>query len=248
MDEKLQKVLARVGFGSRRAIENWISAGRISVNGQRATIGQRITGCELIHIDGHPISLAKKSAKLRVLLYHKPEGEVCTRQDPQGRPTIFDHLPLIRNGRWIAVGRLDFNTSGLIIFTTDGELAHRLMHPARELEREYAIRILGNVSEAVLQNLRNGVELADGPARFEQLIAAGGTGINRWYHGVIKEGRNHEVRRLWESQGMKISRLMRIRFGPITLPRGLARGRWQEADLELIQAILQLVGLNYDQR
>jgi len=244
MDEKIQKVLAQAGLGSRRAIETWIVAGRVSVNGQRAAIGQRISGHETIYIDGHPINLSRKSAKLRVLLYHKPEGEICTRKDPQGRPTIFDHLPLIRNGRWIAVGRLDFNTSGLIILTTDGELAHRLMHPAQELEREYAIRILGTVSESALSNLCHGIELEDGPARFEKLINVGGTGANHWYHGIIKDGRNREVRRLWESQGIQISRLMRIRFGPVNLPRGLARGRWQEASLEITQTLLQLAGLN----
>lgn len=244
MNEKLQKVLARAGLGSRRTIESWITAGRISINGQRASIGQRITGCESIHIDGHPINLSRKTSKLRVLLYHKPEGEVCTRKDPQGRPTIFDHLPLVRNGRWLSVGRLDFNTSGLIILTTDGELAHRLMHPAQEIEREYAIRILGPVPDAVLYNLCHGIELADGPARFDKLINMGGTGVNHWYHGIIKDGRNREVRRLWESQGIQISRLMRIRFGPVHLPRGLARGRWQEAPLELIQNLLQLTGLN----
>ncbi|CAK0742865.1 23S rRNA pseudouridine(2605) synthase [Gammaproteobacteria bacterium] len=243
-DEKLHKVLARAGVGSRREVETWIEAGRISVDGVRATLGQRVTGREHIRIDGQPVPLRAHSARRRVLLYHKPEGEVCTRKDPQGRPTLFDHLPLVRNSRWVTIGRLDFNTSGLIILTTDGELAHRLMHPARELEREYAMRILGPVSEDMLKTLCAGVDLEDGPARFERLTDAGGEGANHWYHGVLKEGRNREVRRLWESQGVQVSRLIRVRFGPIALPRGLRRGRWEEATQEVVEALLKLVGIS----
>ncbi|CAK0780900.1 23S rRNA pseudouridine(2605) synthase [Gammaproteobacteria bacterium] len=242
-NEKLHKVLARAGVGSRREVETWIEAGRISVDGVCATLGLRVTGRERIRIDGQPVSL-RASPRRRVLLYHKPEGEVCTRKDPEGRPTLFDHLPLVRNSRWVAVGRLDFNTSGLIILTTDGELAHRLMHPARELEREYAMRVLGSVDEATLKSLCTGIELADGQAHFERLTDAGGEGANHWYRGTVKEGRNREVRRLWESQGIQVSRLIRVRFGPVALPRGLHRGRWEEATPEVVTTLLRLVGMD----
>ncbi len=239
--EKLQKVLARTGAGSRRAVETWIEAGRISVDGVRATLGQRVTGTENIRIDGQPITLRATAARRRVLLYHKPEGEVCTRSDPQGRPTIYEHLPLTRNSRWVSVGRLDINTSGLIILTTDGELANRLMHPSHALEREYAMRVLGPVDEETRKRLCTQVDLEDGPARFERLTDAGGEGANHWYHGVLKEGRHREVRRLWESQGIQVSRLMRIRFGPVALPRDLRRGRWEEASPEVVNTLLKLV-------
>lgn len=242
-NEKLQKVLACAGIGSRREIEKWIIAKRISVNETSAILGQRITGQERIRIDGNLLTLRLKSSARRVLLYHKPEGEVCTRKDPEGRPTLFDHLPLVRNGRWITVGRLDINTSGLIILTTDGELAHRLMHPAQELEREYAMRVIGQVDEIKLKKLRSGVELADGLARFENLVYAGGEGLNHWYHGTIKEGRNREVRRIWESQNIKVSRLIRIRFGSVLLPRTLHRGRWEEAPVMVVKNLLKSVGI-----
>ncbi|CAK0771259.1 23S rRNA pseudouridine2605 synthase [Gammaproteobacteria bacterium] len=238
-DEKLQKVLARAGAGSRREVETWIQAGRISVDGTRALLGQRVTGRERILIDGQPIVL-RAVVRQRVLLYHKPEGEVCTRKDPEKRPTIFDHLPIVRNGRWISVGRLDLNTSGLILLTTDGELANRLMHPSQGLEREYAMRVLGPVSEEALEALRTGVILEDGSARFERLREVGGEGSNRWYHGILKEGRHREARRLWESQGVKVSRLIRIRFGSVLLPRGLRRGRWEEAPPEVVAVLAKL--------
>ena len=239
--EKLHKVLACAGAGSRREVESWIEAGRISVDGVRATLGQRVTGQERIRIDGHPLALRTAPARRRVLIYHKPEGEVCTRKDPQGRPTIFDHLPLARNSRWVAVGRLDINTSGLILLTTDGELAHRLMHPTHSLEREYAMRVFGAVDEATIKTLCTEVTLEDGPAHFERLTDAGGEGTNHWYRGTLKEGRNREVRRLWESQGVQISRLIRIRFGPVSLPRGLRRGRWEEAPPAVVATLLRLV-------
>lgn len=243
-NEKLQKVLARIGVGSRREVETWIEAGRIFVDGDRATLGQRITGREHIRIDGQPIILRASPPRRRVLLYHKPEGEVCTKKDPRGRPTIFDHLPMVRNGRWVAVGRLDFNTSGLIILTTDGQLAHRLMHPSLELEREYAMRVLGPVNEPILTSLCTGVSLTDGQARFEQLTAMGGEGVNHWYRGTLKEGRNREVRRLWESQNIQVNRLIRVRFGPVALSRGLRRGRWEEASQEVVKNLLTLAGMN----
>ncbi|CAK0758654.1 23S rRNA pseudouridine(2605) synthase [Gammaproteobacteria bacterium] len=241
--EKLQKILARIGVGSRREVETWITAGRISVNETQAILGQRVTGQERIRIDGQLVTLHAQPSRRRVLLYHKPEGEVCTRKDPQGRPTLFDHLPMTRNSRWVAVGRLDFNTSGLIILTTDGELAHRLMHPSQELEREYAMRVLGQIEATKLQALCAGVDLEDGLAHFEHLIDAGGEGANHWYRGILKEGRNREVRRLWESQGIQVSRLIRVRFGPVLLPRGLHRGRWEEAPLNVVQSLLKLAGM-----
>lgn len=244
MSEKLQKVLARAGYGSRREIETWIEAGRITVNGQPAKLGDRVGEHDKICIDGQPPQTHRlNGVKRRVLAYYKPEGEVCTRADPEGRATIFDHLPMLRNGRWIAVGRLDLNTSGLILLTTDGELANRLMHPSREIEREYAVRVLGRVDAEMLERLRTGIMLDDGAAHFDVIIDAGGEGANHWYHVILKEGRNREVRRLWESQGVKISRLTRVRYGPIALRRGLRKGQWEELGQDEVQALAQTVEL-----
>jgi 23S rRNA pseudouridine2605 synthase len=244
MSEKLQKVLARAGYGSRREIETWIEAGRITVNGAPAKLGDRITEKDNICIDGHaPQAHRLSGTKRRVLAYYKPEGEVCTRSDPEGRPTIFDHLPLLRNGRWVAVGRLDINTSGLILLTTDGDLAHKLMHPATEIEREYAVRVMGQVDKDMLQRLITGIELDDGMAHFNTVTDAGGQGSNHWYHVILKEGRNREVRRLWESQGVKISRLTRVRYGAIPLRRGLHAGRWDELEADAMNALLLSAGL-----
>lgn len=239
MHEKIQKVLANAGLGSRRQIEEWIRAGRISVNNETAKIGDRISPEAAICIDGRPIKLVKSlSKKTRVLLYNKPEGEICTRSDPENRPTVFSHLPLLRNSRWIAVGRLDINTQGLILFTNNGELANQLMHPRTGLEREYAVRVHGTVTPHILQKLQRGVKLEDGMAHFEKITEAGGEGSNRWFNVIVKEGRNRLVRRLWESQNLQISRLMRVRFGSITLPRGLHRGQWQELELEAMQSLM----------
>lgn len=244
MSEKLQKVLARAGYGSRREIETWISEGRITVNKQTAKLGDRVTEHDAILIDGHPPQAHRLAGpKRRVLAYYKPEGEVCTRTDEQGRSTIFERLPKLRNGRWIAVGRLDINTTGLILLTTDGELANRLMHPSSEIEREYAVRVLGQVTQEMLQKLKHGVMLEDGMAHFDTIQDAGGEGANHWYHVVLKEGRNREVRRLWESLGVKISRLTRVRYGPIPLSRRLRIGQWQELEREEVQQLLQLTGL-----
>lgn len=244
MSEKLQKVLARAGYGSRREIETWIDAGRITVNGAAAKLGDRVTEKDNICIDGHaPQAHRLGGTKRRVLAYYKPEGEVCTRADPEGRPTIFDHLPLLRNGRWIAVGRLDINTSGLILLTTDGDLAHKLMHPATEIEREYAVRVMGQVDKDMLQRLHTGIQLDDGMAHFDSVRDAGGQGSNHWYHVILREGRNREVRRLWESQGVKISRLTRVRYGAIPLRRGLHAGRWDELEDDAIDVLLTSVGL-----
>jgi 23S rRNA pseudouridine2605 synthase len=229
MTERLQKFLARAGYGSRREIENWIREGRISVNDRPAELGVSVTADDRIRIDGRLVANADQTSRPpRTMAYHKPAGELTTRKDAEGRPTVFDNLPKIRNGRWISVGRLDFNTAGLLLVTTDGELAHRLMHPSWQIEREYAVRILGEVEEAVLQRLQEGVLLEDGMAAFASIKDAGGQGINHWYHVIVREGRNREVRRLWESQGLQVSRLIRVRFGPVTLSRSLRAGRFQD--------------------
>jgi 23S rRNA pseudouridine2605 synthase len=226
MEERLQKVLARTGLGSRRHVEELIRGGRVQVDGRVAQLGQKVSGGERILVDGKAVEIVREApASAAVIMYHKPAGEVCSRSDPEGRRTVFAGLPKLRGARWISVGRLDINTSGLLLFTTDGELAHRLMHPSREIEREYAVRLLGEVTEAMLGRLIRGVELEDGFARFTAIESSGGTGANRWYHVIIKEGRNREVRRLWESQGVTVSRLSRVRFGPIILERGLRPGR-----------------------
>lgn len=246
MSEKLQKVLARAGHGSRREIESIIEAGRVSVDGKIAKLGDRveITPGLKIRIDGHLISVRESAEQIcRVLAYYKPEGELCTRNDPEGRPTVFDRLPKLRGARWIAVGRLDVNTCGLLLFTTDGELANRLMHPSREVEREYSVRVFGQVDDAMLARLRKGVQLEDGPANFKEIKFAGGVGINQWYDVTLMEGRNREVRRLWESQGIQVSRLIRIRYGNIKLMKGLPRGGWEEMDLESVNYLRELVGL-----
>jgi 23S rRNA pseudouridine2605 synthase len=242
LTEKIQKVLARAGLGSRRQIETWIQNGRVEVNGRIATIGDRVSRTEKIRVDGRvlrpPLSLERE-----VLCYYKSAGDICTRHDPKGRSTIFEHLPKPKQGRWISVGRLDYNTAGLLLLTNDGELAHRLMHPSYTIEREYAVRVLGEVDEAMLKRLRDGVLLSDGRARFRRIVEAGGDGANHWYHVTLSEGRKHEVRRLWESQGVTVSRLMRIRFGPIFLPKGLRTGGYVMLDSQSEKALLEIVGL-----
>ncbi|MFP2770749.1 23S rRNA pseudouridine(2605) synthase RluB [Oceanisphaera sp. KMM 10153] len=244
MTEKLQKVLARAGKGSRREIETLISQGRVSVNGNVAHLGDRVTGREPIRVDGHLVETQPEGEIIcRVLAYHKPEGEVSTRKDPEGRPTVFDRLPKLQGSRWVAVGRLDVNTSGLLLFTTDGELANRLMHPRHEIDREYAVRVFGEVTEAMLQRLRKGVMLEDGMARFDTIKYSGGEGMNHWFHVTLKEGRNREVRRLWESQEMQVSRLIRVRYGKIELPRNLPRGGWSEMPLDQVNYLRSEVGL-----
>lgn len=242
MTERLQKHLSRLGVGSRRQIEDWIRAGRITVDGQPATLGLSLTGSETVLVDGRRIELGE-APRRRVLAYYKPEGEVSSRSDPDGRPTVFERLPRLAVGRWIVVGRLDLNSQGLLLLTTDGELANRLMHPSSEIEREYAVRVRGQVTAEMLEQLTSGVELDDGPARFDQLVDGGGEGVNHWYHVVLKEGRKREVRRLWESQGLIVSRLVRVRYGPITLRRGLRPGRWDELDETRINTLLDAVGM-----
>ena len=244
MSEKLQKVLARAGHGSRREIEAIISAGRVSVDGKIATLGDRVeTGSSLkIRIDGHLVRIAETASEVcRVLAYYKPEGELCTRNDPEGRPTVFDRLPRLNGARWIAVGRLDVNTCGLMLFTTDGELANRLMHPSREVEREYAVRVFGQIDDEKIRQLSLGVQLEDGPAAFKTLKFGGGEGLNQWYNVTLTEGRNREVRRLWEAVGVQVSRLIRVRYGDIVLPKGLPRGGYMEMDLTSVNYLRQLV-------
>lgn len=232
--EKLQKILARAGHGSRREVEAMLQAGRISVDGKIATLGDRVemhAGTK-IRLDGHVLSIIESQDTVcRVLAYYKPEGELCTRSDPEGRPTVFDRLPKMRGSRWVAVGRLDVNTSGLLLFTTDGELANRLMHPSREVEREYAVRVFGQIDDEKIKQLSRGVQLEDGPAAFRTIKYQGGEGLNQWYNVTLTEGRNREVRRLWEAVGVQVSRLIRVRYGDLTLPKGLPRGGYKELDL-----------------
>jgi 23S rRNA pseudouridine2605 synthase len=245
MREKIQKILAHAGIASRRQIESWIEAGRITVNGKIATIGDRMTYHDKVCIDHREIKLIKSQNQTsRVLLYHKPDGELCTRDDPEGRPTIFENLPIIRNSRWVCVGRLDFNTSGLLLLTNDGELANHLMHPRSEIEREYAVRVRGEVTVDVLDKLEKGVKLEDGMARFSAIANAGGSGANHWYHVIVKEGRNRLVRRLWEALGFTVSRLIRVRFGPVYLPSGLRRGKHTELTEDEVTELAQFVREN----
>lgn len=241
--EKLQKVLARAGIGSRRGMEQWITEGRITVDGKPAKLGDRVSPEQVIRIDGRALPRHGLTPKPRVVIYHKPEGEVCTRADPEGRSTVFENLPTLRNGRWIAIGRLDMNSSGLLLFTNDGELANRLMHPSREIEREYAVRVLGQVTSEMLAQLKQGVVLEDGEAKFERIDDAGGSGANHWYHVVLREGRNREVRRMWEAVGAKVSRLIRVRYGPVVLPRLLRPKRTEDLDREQLYALYHAVGL-----
>jgi 23S rRNA pseudouridine2605 synthase len=245
MSEKLQKVLARAGHGSRRELEALIRAGRVSVNGKVATLGDRLEDDNaVVRVDGHALSVkAQDDVVCRVLAYYKPEGELCTRHDPEGRRTVFDRLPKIRGSRWISVGRLDANTSGLLLFTTDGELANRLMHPSRQVEREYLVRVFGEINETKVRNVVKGVELEDGMARFEDVVYAGGEGMNHTFYVVINEGRNREVRRLWESQDTTVSRLKRVRYGDIFLDKKLPRGGWAELDLKQVNYLRELVEL-----
>lgn len=245
--EKLQKVLAQAGFGSRRMMEEWIAAGRVIVNGEPATLGMRVVEGDLIKAERRTIRVGERDNAARVLLYHKPEGEIVSRDDPEKRASVFDKLPKLRGQKWIAIGRLDFNTSGLLIFTTSGELANRLMHPRFEVEREYAVRVQGKMTEAQIdQALKQGVELEDGLVKFDKLEDQGGEGFNHWYRVMLKEGRNRVVRRTFDALGLPVSRLMRVRFGIVNLPPRLKRGMTAELGEKEVAQVLEWVGITTD--
>ena len=237
--EKLQKVLARAGLGSRREMERWIQEGRVAVNGKTATLGDRVDDRVRIAVDDRPLDRTP-AEQTRCILYHKPPGEVCSRKDPEGRRTVFERLPKLKSGRWISIGRLDFNTSGVLLFTTDGELANALMHPSANIEREYMVRVMGIVQEEMLKHMLDGVMLEDGVARFADIQDGGGDGINHWYYVVLMEGRNREVRRLWESQGLTVSRLKRVRYGEVFIPSKVKQGQWVEMTPKEIKSLYRM--------
>jgi 23S rRNA pseudouridine2605 synthase len=242
--ERLHKLLAAAGVGSRRALDQRIEAGEVTLNGQLAPVGATVASGDVIELDGQCWRVAERPARHRSLVYNKPEGEITTRDDPQGRPTVFDRLPPLKNARWIAVGRLDINTTGLLLLTTDGDLAHAMMHPSNRVDREYACRIHGHVDDEMLQRLKAGVRLEDGPAQFSDIVESGGSGENRWYHVTLLEGRNREVRRLWASQGVTVSRLKRVRYGAVFLPKRLRMGAFRELSPGDHQVLREDVGLS----
>lgn len=244
--QRIQKFLAARGVGSRRQVERWISEGRVKVNGRPAEVGQPVGPEDKIQVDDKPVS-SKALADHQYLMYHKPVGEICTRNDPEGRKTVFARLPPLKGGRWINVGRLDINTDGLLIFTTDGDLANALMHPSREVIREYAVRVMGNPDAEKIQRLLDGIELDDGQARFKSVVPGGsGEGANRWFHVTLAEGRNREVRRLWEAAGVTVSRLSRTRYGSLRLPRNLARGRYRALLAHEVRDLYQAAGMEHE--
>ncbi|MGA2654754.1 MAG: 23S rRNA pseudouridine(2605) synthase RluB [Gammaproteobacteria bacterium] len=244
MSHKLQKILAQNGLGSRREVEQWISAGRIKVDGEVAHLGLRIDDTAKVLLDDKPVKLNNTASEDLVLIYHKPEGELCTRHDPEGRPDVFSAIPKPKKGRFISVGRLDLNTSGLLLFTTNGELAHRLMHPSYQIEREYAVRVLGAASDIQLDQLLTGVSIDGQMAKFTRIEQMQGTGANIWYRVVILEGRQREVRRLWEAVGLTVSRLIRIRFGDIQLPKGLQKGQFEYLSPKEVELLKKSVNLS----
>ncbi len=237
--ERIQKVLARAGVASRREVEDWIRAGRVTVNGKVVTPGFMVSPSSRIFIDGKPVRIRpQKNAK--VIAYHKPTGQICSRKDPAGRPTVFESLPRLRGSRWVSVGRLDFNTSGLLLFTTDGGLANRLTHPSSELEREYLCRVQGAVDREFIKELREGVDLDGKKARFEKIDYEGGSGTNKWYRVIIKEGRYREVRRMWAAGEHRVSRLIRVRYGPVQLPRNLKPGSYMNVPPEEVKQLFRV--------
>ncbi len=253
--ERIQKALARQGLGSRRQIESWVKEGAIQLNGEVIGLGQLVETGDVVMHSGRKIIIRDTQQTLpRVLMYHKPEGEICSRSDPEGRPTIFDHAPGLKHSRWIAVGRLDINTSGLILLTDDGDLANKLMHPSSQLQREYAVRIMGKATPEQLKKLTRGVELEDGKARFEDIVETTKddrfsdrpSSFNRWYHVVLMEGRNREVRRMWEAVDLKVSRLMRVRYGSVLMTKSNRPGRFYELEPQDIRQLAELAGVEYD--
>ncbi len=241
--ERIQKFLAARGAGSRRYIDDLLQQGRITVNGKTAKPGDQVEGKEKFAIDGKALRIHRYAPRPKLLMYHKPVGQVCTRKDPEGRDSVFEHLPTLNQGRWVSIGRLDINTSGLLLFCSDGELANRLMHPSFEVEREYAVRVHGAVNDEMLNQLKNGVELEDGPASFDQILDSGGSGTNHWYHVILKEGRNREVRRLWEAVGVEVSRLVRVRYDDFSLPKWLKPGKYRFFEDETVKRVYQRLGL-----
>ena len=243
--ERVQKALARMGYGSRREIERLIGEEKIRINGQLAKIGDHVKEGDKVNIGKRRAVITSDVKRIRVLLYNKPEGEICTQKDDEGRRTVFDSIGRLHEGRWISVGRLDINSSGLLLFTNYGDLANHLMHPSSEIEREYAVRVNGEVTNEVINNLLKGVELEDGLLKFDQILDSGGQGANHWYHVILKEGKNREVRRLWQSQDMRVSRLTRVRYGNLVLPRDLKVGRKRELSLDEIKILFEDINLKW---
>lgn len=243
--ERIQKALARMGYGSRREIERLIGEEKIRINGQLAKIGDHVKEGDKVNIGDRRAVITSDVKRIRVLLYNKPEGEICTQKDEEGRKTVFESIGRLKEGRWISVGRLDINSSGLLLFTNYGDLANHLMHPSSEIEREYAVRVNGDVTSDIIKNLLKGVELEDGLLKFEQIIDAGGQGANHWYHVILKEGKNREIRRLWQSQDMRVSRLTRVRYGNLVLPRDLKVGNKVELSLDEIKSLFDDVNLKW---
>ena len=241
--QRLHKLLATQGLGSRRDMEELIASGRVTVNGEIAKVGAGVTQYDIVRIDSRPVRLQFEAELPQVLIYHKPEGEIVSQDDPEGRASVFDKLPKIKQGKWIAIGRLDINTSGLLIFTNSGDLANRFMHPRYEVEREYAVRIFGELTEEQMSLLTQGIELEDGPAAFDSISAQGGEGANHWYQVILREGRNREVRRLFEAFQMPVSRLMRVRFGPVNLPPRVKRGQMLKLEQKQVVDLLEWAGL-----